>query len=206
MECFLCESPRLHPVRFLLPIAMFGLLAATGFGQQVQERKLLDRLTRPDTSLEFDLRNSSFGGKEKAVSGKQARSQEYRGTRDFAAKDFQARSFQGQKEARAAQREYAAKSARTDGRYEIPGLGKKPVLRAVPVENATEASKAKPTQEYADAHRGAKGGDPGKQGRSQDRLTAEQQTGPTGTTPVGWSGNMKQMTIDDIRELLNKNK
>ena len=43
-------------------------------------------------------------------------------------------------------------------------------------------------------------------GRSQDKLDKEKGGGSADSKPVGYGGDFKVMTIDDVRELLNKNK
>jgi hypothetical protein len=42
-------------------------------------------------------------------------------------------------------------------------------------------------------------------GRSQDRLDIEKGT-PQSVKPIGYTGDLKTLSIDDVRELLNKNK
>jgi hypothetical protein len=71
--------------------------------------------------------------------------------------------------------------------------------KAAPVREAREAGKSAPTRDF----------EPGKReavfrGRSQDMIDQE---GPVGATKVkGWAGDLKQLSVGEVREILNKNK
>ena len=195
---------RFLPLHFAAAYAICFCTAA--FAQAVLERGLLERVTRPDTSLEYDLRNSSFRG-GKPIKGKDAQAKDYLGSTTFRAKDFQARSFLGGKDAWVAEKSFRTKESNLAGRYQIPNRDRQVAVGGAAVKEARDAGKTAATGEYIEANKASRGGEPGNQGRSQQRLTREQNGQlPVGTTPVGWSGNMRAMTIDDIRELLNKNK
>ena len=198
------KAPACHPplVRPLLALSLLALLgaAASAFGQQ--QEKMIDRLLKkPDATLNYDVRKSTFGT-DRSFSSKSAPSKEFSGARAFSAKSFNAKSFAGTQKAWMADTKYGTKEADTKGRYQIPNSDKSPALKTVDVKESSDARKTVDTRASPEEGRSffAKG-------RSQDRFDMEKGVpSERGRTPVGYSGDLKPMTIDDIRTLLNKNK
>ncbi len=192
----------LSAVRLFLQILWLVCAVTPAFAQQ-QERKLLDRLLRPDETLEFDLRKSSTIGNRGYATGS-ARVKEFSYTQKTEPKSFRTRDFHGTKSAWMGDFKYSTKEANSRGKYEIPNVGKAADTKTMRVKAAAESDKTMATRELPEANREYRGSL--IRPRSQDRLT---QQGPAaqGDRTIGWQGgSLKPMTIDDIRELLNKNK
>lgn len=173
-----------YAVRLLLILALLG--SGLGLAQaQEQERKLLDRVLKPDMSLQSDLQKKQFvpGG---AVETKQARTKwfflrkrspekEFAGVRNYDAKTFATQ-----------QSRFAASRADVSTRsqlqkmsepYPAPGYGG--------VKAAGDGTRRVSTSEFANSTRPFL-----VRGKSQKALSQQD----------------KQLTIDEVRELLNKNK
>ena len=192
----------LSPVRFLLPIVLLICGVAAGRAQQ-QERKLLDRIMQPDTTLEFDLRKSSAIGSRAYAAGS-ARVKEFHYTQKAEPKTFRTREFHGTKTAWMGDFKFSTKEANSRGKYEIPNAGKSAETKSMRVKQASESDKTMATRALPDGNREYRGSL--IRPRSQDRLT-QQGPGAQADRTIGWQGgNLKPMTIDDVRELLNKNK
>ena len=163
-------------------VLVFGVCCVRG---QDQERKLLDRLLKPDMTLQNDAQNKKFTGDGSASIDKRAnvgsfyvhqktRSKDFAGTRDFATSQFYSHTYHGERsvyEASSQQKmansrfAYANQTAR--GVRDAPQSGKKVASRGYTG-----------TRPFLD------------EGKSQKSLN--QQNAP--------------LTIDQVRELLNKNK
>jgi hypothetical protein len=166
-------------VRVLLALFLVAFLVSTIRGQE-QERKLVDRLLRPDMSLHSTEQNKKFVADKTSVNKNapvsafylQRKSSEktFDGTRDFSSQ-----SFNDQRPAR-------TKSADLPSRTEIPNSAYPTAAKAV--KRANDAGKQKKTNDYA-------GNRPFlEEGKSQKSLSRKN----------------PPMTIEQVRELLNKNK
>lgn len=91
---------------------------------------------------------------------------------------------------------FATKDARTKS-FET----KAAPMKTAPVKDAREASKTAATREFYDANRTTK-----FKGRNQDLFDKEGPAAQDKVGPTSWSGNLKVLTVDDVREILNKNK
>jgi hypothetical protein len=151
---------------------------------QVQEGRLLDRLLKPNTTLQNGAQNKRFVVDGKSV-GKQAAvnsfyvpekslAKQYGGEREFSAKGFAAHHFRdGEIAATVRARAQLVKKADVDS-----------ATGALAVRNASESGKKMATSEFS-------GNRPFlDRGKSQTALSQHD-------TPL---------TIDQVRELLNKNK
>jgi len=152
---------------------------------QDQERKLVDRLLKPDMTLQNDAQNKKFTGDGSASINKRAtvgsfyvhqktRSKDFAGTRDFATSQFYSKTYHGGRSAyevssqqTMANSRFAHASQTAHGVRDAPQSGKKVASRAYVG-----------TRPFLD------------EGKSQKSLN--QQNAP--------------LTIDQVRELLNKNK
>jgi hypothetical protein len=171
-------------VEKLLAISVLLLTALSCLRAQDQERKLVDRLLKPDMTLQSSEQKKKFIAdgtsiNKKANVGafyveKKSNSKRFSGTRELSTQQFNSRSFSGsrrgagnssQQAAAVSQRAYSTQPARST-RY------------------ASESGKKTDSRAYA-------GNRPFlDQGKSQKSLN--QQNAP--------------LTIDQVRELLNKNK
>ena len=152
---------------------------------QDQEKKLVDRLLKPDMTLQNDAQNKKFTGDGSASINKRAtvrsfyvhqkpRTQNFSGTRDFTTSQFQSQAYHGGRRAyevsshqTMANSRFAYANQTARGVRDAPQSGKKVASRAYAG-----------TRPFLD------------EGKSQKSLN--QQNAP--------------LTIDQVRELLNKNK
>ena len=105
------------------------------------------------------------------------------------------RSFWGSKQSAFAGQRYATGEARTSGNYVIPNATKKADTKTAAVKAARESNKTLAVRDVPDANRPFLGKESERMNRTVDP-----------NTPVGWEGNLKEMSIEDLRGLLNKNK
>jgi hypothetical protein len=167
-----------------------------------QEQKLEQRIMRPDMTLEYDVTNSTFHGSDKQARSKKASVKDFTGLQKYDAKAFSTGAFSGNKSSWLKDEKYATSSASTKGKYEIPDLKKKTEVKTVPVMASRDAAKTVAVNTSRDANQTFFG-----KGRSQDRFDKEKGSPEDrGLKPVGYGGDLKPMTIDDIRTLLNKSK
>jgi hypothetical protein len=162
------------------------LLAAVSCASaQEQEKKLVDRLLKPDMTLQNDAQNKKFTGDGSASINKRAtggsfyvhkkpRSKSFSGTRDFATSQFYSQAYHGGRSAsEASSRQTGANSRFTYANQTARGV------RDAPQSGKKVASRAYAgTRPFLD------------EGKSQKSLN--QQNAP--------------LTIEQVRELLNKNK
>ena len=152
---------------------------------QDQEKKLVDRLLKPDMTLQNDAQNKKFGGDGSASINKRAnvgtffvhqkpRSKNFSGTRDFSTTQFYSQTYRGGRTAHEVSSQqtltnskstYASQTAR--GVRDAPQSGKKVASRAYP----------------------------------GNRPFLNQ-----GTNQKSLSRKNDPLTIEQVRELLNKNK
>ncbi len=182
-------------MRFPRPLLVFVLLASSAFAQE-QERKLADRISKPNMNMTFDTRQGGTGSKS-FNSGKVATkgfgfSQSFR-TKDFNAKQFRSKEF-ATSGAWMGDMRFESKQANTSGKYQIPNIGKEAGNKTAGVKEAHDANKAMEVRAYAK-------GDRPYLGREADKMKKH-----LDQAPAGWQGNdLKVLSIDDIREMLNKN-
>ena len=169
-------------VRTLLISAVLMASAISGRAQQ-QEQKLLDRVLKPDMSLENAAQTKQFtaGGAtvDKRVRTKSFHVQNRRAEKQFVTGNFATKEF-GTTKSRYQQQEANVASrtavAKLNTPYPAPGFNG---VRAAPEnEKAVEASAYGDTRPFLG------------RGKSQKSLSAQD----------------RPLTIDEVRELLNKNK
>ncbi len=200
------------PVRFAPTIALLFLSAAPLLAQQQESRA--ERIMRIDPKLEYDLRHSAFHGGRSASSAnsKPARVKEFNFVQKSFGKEFNARTFAGAKEARTGERLFSTGEARTKGRYEGPNAGKEADTKAARTHEAREADRTLAVQTTRDGNRQYLGPESKKLNhavRPEDaadwRKNAGQTSSYTGTSMEKYE-TLKPLSIDDVREILNKNK
>lgn len=188
-----------------------GALSLVGLGKKKEQpvttkpfvddskRTLQDRLEHPNLEKSFDSTKGSPVA-NRSVGGRKASTKEF-STRGFSAREFSARDFAGSKPALFGKGKFDTAAAPTKGRNEIPNADAKAPTQAVAVKSTWDAGKKVDTRTASGAGREFV-----VKGRSQDRLDIEKNQ-PRGTsTPIGYTGDLKSLTIQDVRELLNKNK
>ncbi len=94
---------------------------------------------------------------------------------------------------------YDAKTADLNSRNVIPNASKAFETKTSETKTARESDKESATRAYDTSTFK-------KRGASQDRLDREGPDAFKGPVPLGLQGDMHQLTIDEVRDLLNKNK
>jgi hypothetical protein len=143
------------------------------------------------------------------------------GTKDAATKDFytdrhlrvdtyQTRDFYDSKTNSAAQRKFATSEANTKGKFAIPNADKAAATKTASTKTSSEASKVAATRDLPDGGREFLGPERKKLGTS---YSAKDLANWRNGESVGYSdgaidktGSFKNLSIDDIRDLLNKSK
>lgn len=166
-----------------LLIALVFLFVAHAQAQE-QERKLLDRILKPDTTLQSSEQNKQFvvGGGEVMTKQaptrwfffkKRSAEKEYAGVKNFQAKEFSTNTSR-----------YAKQQADTSTRNKLTKVDEPYRTTAYVTRNAHDSSKVAETSDYRDVRPFL------VKGKSQSSLNPHD----------------RPMTIDEVRELLNKNK
>lgn len=168
----------------LLAIAVALLTALSCLRAQDQERKLVDRLLRPDTTLQSSEQKKKFIAdgttvNKKANVGtfyveKKSKAKPFSGTRELSTQQFNSQTFPGSRKAPENSSQQAAGNSR----------------RAYPAHAASGPRDASQSEKKVASHTYAGNRPFLDQGKSQKSLN--QQNAP--------------LTIDQVRELLNKNK
>jgi hypothetical protein len=185
--CFTRASQLRQPleVRKLAGVLLILITVLCAASAQDQERKLLDRLLKPDMTLQNDAQNKKFVADGSSPINKQAKigtfyvrqkthSGKFSGTRDFSTTQFYSRTYQG-----------GRKANETSSRQGIANSHSAYANQAAPgVRNAPQSGKQVASRGYAGTRPFL------DEGKSQKSLN--QQNAP--------------LTIDQVRELLNKNK
>jgi len=186
-------------VRFSSLFVFFLFAVSITAHAQVQEQRI-SHILHPDEKKAFDLDNAKFFG-TKGFSGttKVTQSKEFQFDQKFSPKAFNAATYSGTKGAWLGDMKFSTKSASTSGKYEIPNAGKAADTKALPIKDYVYSDKAVATKIF-----------PGqrpflKRGPSQDLFDKEKGY-PSTSKPIGFTGDLRPMTIDDVRTLLNKNK
>ena len=138
-------------------------------------------------------------------------------------RSYGTRGFWGSKQSAFSDQRFATRAARTTGNYEIPNATKKADTKTAATKEAREANLAVAVRTLPDGSRQYLGKEKKKMETPVDpkeaanwrgagaMVTTGGEIGPsTGgrryITPVERFGQMKEITIEELRELLNKNK
>lgn len=185
----------------IVPLLLVSLVALGSSAlAQSQEKTLSQRLNLKMTDeavqkMEFDTRQASFSG-GRTFQSKSATSKTFGFMQKFSSKEFRSKEFSGSKSAWMGDFRFSTRKANTSGKYTIPNATRQADTKTMEVADARESGKGMPTRDFSKSHR--------------PYLGREAQKMKNGISPgqqaVGWTGDLKEMTIDDIRELLNKNK
>jgi len=141
---------------------------------------------------------------------KNAATKDYVAGQPFRVDTYQSHEFYGSKPDSAAQRKYATTDANTKGKYLIPNGGKAYGTKTAGTKESTDAHKLAPTRELAEGHRPFLGRENDKLRKTTDaKELAKWQTGETVTYSDGEIekvSTLKPLSVDDVRDLLNKSK
>jgi len=175
----------LPAVRKSVGVSVLLLAVLCSASAQDQEKKLVDRLLKPDMTLQNDAQNKKFAGDGSASINKRAnvgtfyvhqkpRSKNFSGTRDFATTQFYSQTYRGGRTAH----EVSSQQTLANSKYANANQ------TARGVRNAPQSEKKVPSRAYA-------GNRPFlNEGTNQKSLNRKNEP----------------LTIEQVRELLNKNK
>jgi len=152
-------------------------------------------LGAPDMNREFNIEQlSPFGRSKSEFRARGAQTNSFYIHQKYTPKGYDTGAFRT-KTAWDSDFKFATKDARTKT-YET----KAAPVKTAEVKDAREGSKTAATREFYDANRTS-----GFKGRNQALFDRD---GPAAQAKIGpsWSGNLKTLTVDDVREILNKNK
>lgn len=162
-----------------------------------------EELMRPDMTKEFNPAATNFGA-GRSISGKAATTRSFQYENKTRTKTFATKGF-ATKEAAGSQSQFATKTAATKESW---------------YSKLTARTKTYDTRESRDANKGLQGSAlPGSdlkfyaRGRRQAELDAQRAQGRGPLIPLGWdreagqswNGDLKPLSIQDVKTLLNKN-
>lgn len=166
----------------------------------------------PDYTREFDPNRSGVGAARKFGTGG-ARVKDFNFQQKVGAEGYVTRDFRGAKANAAAERKFATADANAKGRYTIPNADQRVCDKAATTKALWDGTKVAETRDLHDGKRPFLGPesknlskitDPKEMANWRAGGGGEQVTYGNGT--VERLGTLKQLSIDDVRELLNKNK
>ena len=187
--------------------------ATSGRGAEIIE---LD----PDKS--FNLKNMTTGSSRTFNTGS-ANVKQFNYEQKVTTKSYNARGFWGAKQSAFSNQRFATRAARTTGNYEIPNATKKADTRTAATKEAREANMAMTVRTLPDGSRQFLGKEKKKMETPVDpkeaanwrgasaMVTTGGEIGPSSgrrryITPTEQYGQMKEISIEELRDLLNKNK
>ncbi len=180
---------------------LFLAAVAPQAAAQEQERKLFDRIMQPDMSLDFTLNRKEFF-KEGANSHKSyynpstTATKQFHFIKDFNAKSFTTRDYYGNKGFSQTDTTFRTDAANLSQTESLRRAVRDFETKDVAVKTAHDAHKTNEVKEYA-------GKEWTGRGRAQDQINRE---GEAAQSKIGYHGSLYEIkTIDDVRELLNKN-
>ena len=172
-------------ILFFLGLAMPPIVNA-----QVQEKKLMDRINSPDRNQASQFQNKSFGSTGSSwVKSASFSSTAYQGVKDARIKGYsEVRSFLGLKNPWLGKKVYETGSSAYQSRGSVTGKDEAYRVKGAKTGSFSQSSKTASTPSAAVPTRAF-----GLKGAAQGALDQD-------------SKIHKQMTIDEVRELLNKSR
>ena len=173
-------------MRLLLIALLFAASSAARAQSTEQETKRMNEILSPNTAKSVPEQTKSFyGGKQFETGSGAELVKPFYFTQIFQAKAFSTKEFTTSKHWEG-DFKFSTKSAATGSRFLIPGIGKSIDTKAAGVKEAPEAGKGYASRNFEDVHEVV------MHGASQNGLDEQQKKAP--------------MTIDQVRDLLNKSK
>ena len=174
----------------------------------------------PDKS--FNMKSMNTGSSRTFNTGS-ANVKEFNYEQKVTTKSFDSRGFWGAKQSAFSDQRFATRAARTSGNYEIPNASKKADTRTAATKEAREANMAMTVRTLPDGSRQFLGKEKKKMETPVDpkeaanwrgasaMVTTGGEIGPSSgrrryITPTEQYGQMKEISIEELRDLLNKNK
>ena len=169
-------------MRHSFVIAVIFLSCAFARAQETEAR--IQKILHPETNSSSHLQDKSYyGGKSFQQTGA-AYTKNFYYTEHYSPKDFSTRSYYGATPYSTGK--FASHAANTKGEYEIPNAARKADTKTAETKESSDSRKDYATRDYnAREFRG--------RGKSQDILDQQKK-------------DQKPMTVDQVREMLNKNK
>ena len=141
---------------------------------------------------------------------KNASTKDYYTDRNLRIDSYQTRDFYDSKANSAAQRKFATTEANTKGKYAIPNASKAAATKTASTKTSSEATKLAATRDLPDGGREYLGPERKKLGTSYSaKDLANWRNGESvdySNGAIEKTGSFKPLTVDDIRDLLNKSK
>lgn len=171
-------------ILFAATLALAFAASAPSARAQEQEKKLTQRLMNPDMTLQFTPENKTFGGGKGYTDPKRGNAvvKDFYFTQRFSPKGFETKKFRS-KSFWKGDFKFDTKPANVKTSRDA---GKVFETKNAEVKDARESGKKYGTSTFAETRAHI------ERGKAQGAIDAEQNKGPK--------------TIDDVRELLNKNK
>jgi hypothetical protein len=164
-----------------------------------------------DPNKTFDPATNVTGGNRAYAAGK-ARTKNFYYDQKTAPDSYRTREFYGQKSAWMGDFRYSAKAANARGKYEIPNVDRPANTTTAATRTAWDAGKSAPSRDLPGGSREYRGPESRKIHTAVDPASmADWRNGGgetvtnTGTSVEKYT-TLKELSIDDVRELLNKNK
>lgn len=170
----------------------------------------------------FNL-GSTVKGSSRSYSTGSANVKDFNYVQKVTTREYNAGKFWGAKQSAFSDQRYATSAARTSGKYEIPNASKRADTKTAATKEAREADMAMAVRTLPDGSRQYLGKEKEKMKVAVDpkeaanwrgaspMVTTGGDMGDAGNgrryvTPVERIGQMKEISIEELRELLNKNK
>jgi hypothetical protein len=163
-----------------------------------------------DPTRTFDP-NAHTASAARSYGTKGATTKNYNPDRQLRVDTYQTRDFYDAKPNPAAERKFATNEANSKGKYAIPNVGKAADTRTAATKEAWDANKVAASRPVSDGRRQYLGPESKKLGTTTDakELANWRNAGETvvySDGAVEKVSTLKSLSIDDIRELLNKSK
>jgi hypothetical protein len=164
-----------------------------------------------DPNKSFDPSRSGVGTAREFGTGG-TRVKEFNFEQKARPKNYLARDFRGARDLAAGERKFATGEANTGSKYAIPNTDKEAARKTAETRRLWDGDKVAATKEVYDGKRPYLGPESKKLGNAVDpKSLADWRSGGGETVTyapgtVDRIGTLKQLSIDDVRELLNKNK
>lgn len=156
-----------------------------------------ERFDKIDQNLVFHPKQGMVGGSNRSFQAEQFQGKGFYTDKKFSPGQFNAKTFGGAKDSVVTQRSFTTKGANAEAKYQVPNSDRSVTTKTSAVKAANGVDKSAATKEAMYADRKYLGPESKKLDRAID---------PTKPLP-GWAGDrMEVLSLEQIRELLNKNK